>query len=132
MREELADARRAAEMAVIPRLPVWVPVVFGVLVAGAITLAGWGVASFGWRLAAIGGGIVLAGAAVVILRGMRIRHGLRGLRGRAAQERAGHLIGALGVLVVALSATSDDRMVFAGLGIAAGAVAGVLLYRRSR
>jgi hypothetical protein len=128
--EELKAAHEASGAGAIPRLPRWVPITAGFLVAAAITLMGWASAGAGWRLAEVAGGVLLAGAAVLVVRDARRRHGIRGLRGAARQEWMACLVVALAFVVIALGATAQERAIYAGLGVVGGAATVVLLYRR--
>jgi hypothetical protein len=114
----------------MPRLAGWVPIVVGICVAGAITLAGWGSANIWWHGAQVAAAVLVAGAAVLVVRDARHRRGIHGLRGLARQQWTGCLVAAIAFFVIALSATPQSRVIYAGLGVVAGAVMAVLFYRR--
>lgn len=130
-RDELKVARQASTAGAIPRLGVLVPIEVGVLVAGAVTLAGWASENVWWRLTELVSAVLLACAAVLVLVSARRRRGVRGLRGPARSEWTATLVVALAFLVIAFGGTSEERGIYVGLGVVAGVLTAALLHRRS-
>jgi hypothetical protein len=128
--EQLDAARRASTGGAIPRLSWWTSISVGLLVAGAVTLAGWASSTVWWHLVELVAAVGLGAAAVSTVRSARRRRGVRGLRGRAREEWTATLVSALAFFVVALSATPEGRWIYVGLGVVGGALTAVLLHRR--
>lgn len=129
-RDELKVAHQASTAGAIPRLGALVPIEVGVLVAGAVTLAGWASENVWWHLTELASAVLLACAAVLVLVTARRRRGIRGLRGPARSEWTATLVSALAFLVIAFGASPEERGIYVGLGVLAGVLTGALLHRR--
>jgi hypothetical protein len=131
-RNDLEQAQRSYGDSVLPPLPRWVPPVCGLLLAGAIALAGLGPASIWWRLAAIAGGVLLAVLAWTVVKGVRARQGIRGIRGPARRTVATLATSAVAYFVCVLNATPETRWLFFALGAATGVITWVMLRKKVR
>ncbi|GHF64535.1 hypothetical protein GCM10018790_47920 [Kitasatospora xanthocidica] len=121
--EALDQARRSYATAAQPPLPGWAPALCGLLVAGAITLDGLAPDDTWLRLAAIAGGAALGLLALGLLRNLRLRQGIRGLRGPARKAQTELFSVGLVFIVLGLGAFPGGRLIYAGIGVFAGAFA---------
>jgi hypothetical protein len=131
-RARLDQAQQSYRASNLPPLPIWVPVVVGVLVAVAVALLGLAPANIGLRLAAIAGAVVIALGARQLVLWARARAGVHGLRGAVLDKQRSIYVGALACVVVALTAPPGLFWVYVGLGVVAGTVSAVMLVRAGR
>ncbi|MFJ4188907.1 hypothetical protein [Kitasatospora sp. NPDC089509] len=126
----LAQAQHSYDAGTQPSLPGWAPPLCGLLVAGAITMAGLAPDDALLRLAAIAGGALLAALALAVLWRIRVRQGLHGIRGRARSTVVDLATCAAVYVVLGLGAMPETRLVYAGLGVVAGVAAWLALRKK--
>ncbi|MFJ3221601.1 hypothetical protein ACIPLC_37515 [Kitasatospora sp. NPDC086801] len=131
-RHDLEQARRSYDASAQPRLPRWAPPICGLLVGGAIALAGAGPAS-GWlKLATVAAGILCALAAAQLLLRIRSRQGITGLRGPAREKWRTVGICCIAIVVSALASSPNTRWIYTGLGVVVGIYTWVALQKQVR
>lgn len=131
-RRDLEQAHQSYSSAVQPRLPRWARPVCGLLVWGAMALAGYS-PSVGWvKGLTVLGGVLLALAAAALVFGSRARQGVVGLRGPAREQWTTVVTAGAAVLVCALGSSPDLRWIFTGAGLVAGAYTWLALRRTAQ
>jgi hypothetical protein len=108
----------SSEATAAPALPWLRAGAVGVLLGGAVVLAGWASANGWWHLGELGAAVALAGAAAWLLRG------------RSSGSWTGTVVCALAFLVVAIGATPGGRWIYVGLGVVTAALTAGLLRRQ--
>jgi hypothetical protein len=117
-RDQLEQAERARTAAEVPQIPSRGPVLIGACVAAGLLVLGLAPYSVGWRIAAVAVALVLWAAAGWWLLAVRVRRGIRGLRGRTRTGAMTLAICAVALIPGALSADSAMRLPY--LILAAG------------
>jgi hypothetical protein len=119
-RRQLDQAERARIAAQVPRLPAGGPVLIGGCVAAGLLIMGLFPYSTGWRVAAVGLALLLWAAAGRWIHEVRLRQGIRGLRGRTRASAMTLAVCALALVPGALSADPAMRVPYVILAVGGG------------
>ena len=130
--KDLEQANRSHQASVRPPLPAWAPPLCGLLIAGAIALAGIAPGDPWLRVGAIVAGVLLAVLARLVVLGIRARQGVRGLRGPARRSQTTLVISGAAFLIASINSHPETRLVYAVMGLLVGVFVWVTLQRRER
>jgi hypothetical protein len=131
-REQLEQAERARIAAQVPQIPSRGPVLIGACVAAGLLVMGLLPYSAGWRIGAVAVALLLWAAAGWWLLDVRVRHGIRGLRGRTRTSAMTLVICAMALVPGALSADPAMRLPYVVLAVGGGVAMWWVARRQAR
>ncbi|RDI68436.1 hypothetical protein [Nocardia pseudobrasiliensis] len=127
--QHLQTADTAYLASASPIMPLVVAVPGGVMMGAAVALIGQYSANGVVRLLYWAGAIALAAAAVGLIRWVRRRRGLFGVRGPVREENRALLASALAMLVIGLCSGPGLGGIYLGLGVVVAVFTAVALYK---